>query len=60
MLCKKIHSQTEHLLHAKLGLRCKKNSKMNETWSLPVRVQSPVLLKKGKTGQRETSYGDTK
>lgn len=45
------------MLNMVLGI---KTSKMNGTWSLPVRIQSPMLLKKGKTGRGETNYGDIK
>lgn len=37
-----------------------KTTKMNKTWSLPIKIQSPVPIKKGKTRRKETNYGDTK
>lgn len=46
MFCKKIHSQTEHLLHAKHGLMCKK---LKDEWNMVPACKSTVswALKEG-------------
>lgn len=36
-----------------------RDTKMNKTRYVPVRVWSPVSLEQGKTGRREANYADT-